>query len=55
MKKANIINNNNTVTKVGEKYYIENQIDQGAYGMVFRGKNTITGEYIALKKIEIDN
>ena len=35
-----------------ENYEILNQIDEGAFGIVYKAKNKITGEIVAIKKIK---
>ena len=38
-----------------EKYQRLNKIGQGTYGIVYKARNKITNEVIALKKIRLDH
>ena len=34
-----------------EKYDFANALGEGAYGCVFKARNKVTGDYVAIKKV----
>lgn len=43
-----------TVTRPHEIYERVQQVGEGTYGKVYKAKNTLTGEYVALKKLRLE-
>lgn len=43
-----------TITRPHEIYERVQQVGEGTYGKVYKAKNTLTGEYVALKKLRLE-